>query len=311
MEMKKIWGAFTSLFVAVGIIFCWLYLEQVDRANERYQGARAVIESTRSTLAAKKLSLEKRQAAQLEGQRADSELNEANEEYAAAETLRRDAQVRESNVRRRIRMLVTEMTELVVSRRSNAGQKEYASVDLRNGKSFKSAKVRKIEDDSVTFAHMGGVGVARVEELPEAILAEFDLGPNAIVPQLREFEARLDRAPDDSQPEPPPVLESAKPAPKGLSANDRIRLKNAQLALVDARAKLDVGRYNLNLLAQQNDQAGAAIVNAQQRGVPTTNLRIAQQKIQAAIISANAYITAMEAEISKIQLHISELSARQ
>lgn len=84
-------------------------------------------------------------------------------------------------------------------------------------------------------------------------------------------------------------------------------LKNAQLALVDAQAKLGIGSYNLSVLVQQNDQAKAAVANAQYRGVPTTNLRISQQKIQAAIVAANAYIVETEAEISKIQLRISEL----
>lgn len=310
METAKIWTSLTSLFVVVGIIFCWLYLEQVDRANEKLMGARAVLESTRSSLEAKKQSLEKRQAQHLESQKAGATLQKAKDDFAAAEAMLRDAQAKERDVRREIRQLINEATEIVSSRRSNAGQKEYPSVELVSGKVYQAAKVRKVEDDGVSFIHAGGIGVAKVAELPESILVEFDLGPGSIVAQLRELEARCDSKPGATEVvEIAPVAQVPAPSsgPSEMSANDRIKLKNAQGVLVDLQTKLSVAHSNQQVLVQQANLAAEAVANAQFRGVPTTNYRLAQQKAAGAVVASNTYIAQLNAEITKVQLRIAEL----
>lgn len=307
MHTAKIWTSFTSLFVVVGIIFCWLYLEQVDRANEKLMGARAVLESTRTSVASKKQTLEKRQTQQLENQKAGATLAKAKDDCAAAEAMLQDAQAMEREVRRDIRRLIDEVTEAASSRRSNAGQKEYPTVELISGKVYQAAKVRKIEEDSVSFIHAGGIGVAKVEELPESILAEYDLGPGSIVAQLKELEARCDSKPGAAIIAPVAQAQAPVPPNSEMSANDRVMLKNAQGALVDLQTKLTIAHGNHQVLVQQANLAADAVANAQYRGVPTTNYRLAQHKAAAAVVASNTYIAQLNAEITKVQLRIAEL----
>lgn len=87
------------------------------------------------------------------------------------------------------------MIEAVEKVRADAVGCELAEVVLLNGTIFKNAKIRKVDDSSISFFHSTGISTVQVEQVPSDLVEKFDMGSRSLVVQLEQLEASLGNAP--------------------------------------------------------------------------------------------------------------------
>ncbi|MGV3664215.1 MAG: hypothetical protein ACO1TE_28845 [Prosthecobacter sp.] len=176
---SKIWLLLILFGMLIGIGYAAHYLTSVDNANFAMLEQKQRLDSVKEMVETRRKNWEK-----LEG------LATKNRELAAHhEVLLKAKEVLETRYRKvtsEIKYAAESIKNAVDKARSNGPGTEFGEVTLANGKVLRNAKVRAVEADSVSFIHADGIGSIGLELLPAEIKERYDLGPEALVPQLEQ-----------------------------------------------------------------------------------------------------------------------------
>lgn len=311
MDNGKIWAPILVLGLILGGVFVFSYFEKVDKANANFHYAKLFLEQSNESLTTRQQIIEARGRVSSQNEAMLQKLKLAQAKLQAAEKKQSDADTKQRLIEGDLKYLVKSMPSTVQKVRDGAMGKEYPELKLLNGKVLKGAKMRKVEDLSISFIHSEGIGSIPAEDLPTEMLAQFDVGDNSIVKRLNKLEQAL----VDKIPAPTINVETAttaQPVPQSsfgsMSEKDAAKLKELKFKLTDYESKLKAANQIEQGWSKQVTAYTVQIERNQQRGVPTTKLREEQQKISALAAQALSQVNFLDAERRKTQTAIDLLS---
>jgi chromosome segregation ATPase len=177
MDSNKLWFPILLLLLAVGGMFAYRHLAQVDEGNAKVLNARESLASVRVSLKARKESLGKVDAAA-------GRLGDAKARLAKSANDMEEAEKKQRQVESDLRYLTNSMPEAVEKVRAAGLGTRYPEVVLNDSKKLTDAQIKKFDESGISFLHSGGFQVVPVENLPPALVEQFDLGPNSLVRQI-------------------------------------------------------------------------------------------------------------------------------
>ena len=201
MENGRYWPPIIVLFLAVACLFGFRYMEQIDAAN-------AAVVDTKLALRQAKESLEGRKEVWAIVDAAAQKLILSQQKHKDANQFQTEADKKQRLVEGDLRYTITSLKSAVEKVRADAVGYEISEVVLLNGTIFKDAKIRKVDDNSISFFHSTGISSVQIEQIPQELVEKFDMGPRSLVVQLEQLEASLGNAvvPAKSEPAENPKL---------------------------------------------------------------------------------------------------------
>jgi hypothetical protein len=172
MDNNKAWLPILIMLLAVGGMFWYRYLVQVDEVNERES-----LEKIRLTRNARKDSWQAVEPA-------SAKLRDANARLAKSAHDMEGAEKKQRQVESDLRYLTNSMPEAVEKVRAAGVGTPYPEIMLNDSTKLTDAQIKKFDESGISFLHSGGFQVVPVEKLPPALLEQFDLGPNSLVRQI-------------------------------------------------------------------------------------------------------------------------------
>ena len=184
MDNNKLWFPILLILLAVGGMFWYRHLVQVDELNEKVLYARESLEKVRVTRNARKDSWQAVEAmtAKLE----DSKVRLAKSAHDMEEAEKKQRQV-ESD----LRYLTNSTPEAVDKVRAMSVGTLYPEIMLNDSTKLTDAQIKKVDESGISFLHSGGFQVVPVEKLPPAFLEQFELGPNSLTRQIATLNAEF------------------------------------------------------------------------------------------------------------------------
>ena len=311
MENTKVWAPIVVLGIILVGFFCFSYFEKVDKANASFQNSQLITEQAHQSLVTRQQMLEARGRSAAENQTAVQRLKSADDRLKAAEQLMADADKKQRQTEGDMNYLVGAMPTIRQKAWEAAIGTEFAELKLENGKVLKSAKIRKVADDSVTFIHAEGIGSIPIADLPKELQSRFDLGESSLLRRLEQLAeslvAKVEKKPLLSA---PPSPSSSPPAASGMSEADAKRYKELKFREADLQAKLAAAKQNQQNWQTHLQRLTTEISNAKERGVPTTGLREDYQKASGSAAASLSGIQAIDADLRKVQAEIDILKVR-
>ena len=227
-------------------------------------------------------------------------------------------QQRKEELQKKIRGLEGEFRYLVSSTRAavdkvreNAPGEVYPEVNLANGKVFKDAKIRKVEEDQISFIHSDGIGYASFDILPADLLKKFDLGPGGLAVALKNAEQEVFSANRSVvKPKAAATTAAATPEPSNLPVVDEAKVKAVKLKIIDLDARIGAAKSTVASFEKAEKDNSESADSAKLRGTPTSKYLAA---VQTAKQQAEAYrkqVIALEAEKRKLEVEIEGVGLR-
>ena len=311
MENTKVWAPIVVLGIILVGFFCFSYFEKVDKANASFLNSQLITEQAHQSLVARQQMLESRGRSAADNQTAVQRLKSADDRLKAAEQLMVDADKKQRQTEGDMNYLVRAMPTIRQKAWEAAIGTEFTELILENGKVLKSAKIRKVADDFVTFIHAEGIGSIQIADLPKELQSRFDLGESSLMRRLKQLAdsllAKLEKKPIVSAP-PSPSL--SPPAASAMSEADAKRYKELKFREADLQAKLAAAKQNHWNWQTHLQRLTAEISNAKERGVPTTAFREDYQKASGSAAASLSGIQVIDADLRKVQAEIDLLKVR-
>ncbi|MEZ5386173.1 MAG: hypothetical protein R3F13_11725 [Prosthecobacter sp.] len=281
MDDGKFWPALIVLALAVGGIFAFRYFEMYDKANAAAINARSAI-----NLATEALNFRR----DMWG-RVGTLIQEIAEANDRAQKAQAEADTKERMVSSDLTYLSKAMKEKVEAVRLEATKSEIAAVALRNGKTLRNAKIKKIDDESATFLHSEGVITVAVSDLPSELVEKFDLGAESIVRQLERLERDLGSKIDA------PVVDT--------SDLLRVRKRIAQITV-----QLEHATKHKDKLEKEVTDYGEEMKKAEAKGIPTTNISSMRDIAEGNAGMARIQLRQLQTELEKLKVEEAALSKK-
>lgn len=282
MEDGKFWPALIMLALAVGGIFAFRHFEIYDKANAAAIDARSAVNIATEGLNLRKNMWERMATLLQEG-------TEANDRHQKAQA---EADTKERLVTGDLTYLTKAMKEKVASVRLEATKTEIGAVALRNGKTIRNAKIKKVDDVSATFLHSDGIITVPVSDLPEELVERFDLGSESIVAQLENLERDI-----GSKVDIPVVLED----PNLLGVRKRI----AQISV-----QIEHATKHKDKLEKEVSDYGEEMKKAESNGIPTTNISGMRDIAEGNAGMARIQLRQLQTELEKLKVEEAALSKK-
>ena len=282
MEDGKFWPALIMLALAVGGIFAFRHFEIYDKANAAAIDARSAVNIATEGLNLRKNMWERMATLLQEG-------TEANDRHQKAQA---EADTKERLVTGDLTYLTKAMKEKVASVRLEATKTEIGAVALRNGKTIRNAKIKKVDDVSATFLHSDGIITVPVSDLPEELVERFDLGSESIVAQLENLERDI-----GSKVDIPVVLED----PNVLGVRKRI----AQISV-----QIEHATKHKDKLEKEVSDYGEEMKKAESNGIPTTNISGMRDIAEGNAGMARIQLRQLQTELEKLKVEEAALSKK-
>ncbi len=288
MEDGRFWPPIIIIALAVAGLFGFRYLEQVDAANN-------ALVDTQLALRQAKESLEGRKELGAVVDVAAQKLVLAKQKQKDAEQAQIEADKKQRLVEGDLRYTIKSMNEAVEKIRADAVGCEITEVVLLNGTVFKNAKIRKVDDNSISFLHSIGISSVPVEQIPLEFVEKFDMGPRSIVAQLEQLEASFGNAVATERPDP---AEN----PKLLAIRKRIAHLEVQINSADAHKE--------KLEAEVRDY-DTQIKNAETKGPVSFSLRTMRDVAEGNAGAARNELKLLKTEMEKLKVSESSLTTNQ
>lgn len=282
MEDGKFWPALIMLALAVGGIFAFRHFEIYDKANAAAIDARSAVNIATEGLNLRKNMWERMATLLQEG-------TEANDRHQKAQA---EADTKERLVTGDLTYLTKAMKEKVASVRLEATKTEIGAVALRNGKTIRNAKIKKVDDVSATFLHSDGIITVPASDLPEELIERFDLGSESIVAQLENLERDI-----GSKVDIPVVLED----PNLLGVRKRI----AQISV-----QIEHATKHKDKLEKEVSDYGEEMKKAESNGIPTTNISGMRDIAEGNAGMARIQLRQLQTELEKLKVEEAALSKK-
>lgn len=171
------------LLIAVGGMFAYRYLVEVDEANGRLLNARESFATAQGAVKTRKDTWQSVEAAAAKLRDAKARLDKSAREL---EEVAKKERLMESN----LRYLANSMTEAVERVRAAGVGTLHSEIILVDAGKLKDAQIKRIDESGISFLHSEGFQVVPLKNLPPALIEQFDLGPNSLVKQIGRLSVR-------------------------------------------------------------------------------------------------------------------------
>jgi hypothetical protein len=176
------------LFIILGT-FCLSYFDKVDRANTEFQHAKLLTEQAQESLLARHKMLDHRNRVQ-SGHLANREaLRLAEARFAAAEQKQLDILHRKRQIEAELDRLAITLQDAIETAKRQALGTEHLTIELRSGKKLADARLRKIDESSVSIVHSDGISSVPLAELPDKLQLELGLDGATTLTALKKLKS--------------------------------------------------------------------------------------------------------------------------
>lgn len=249
-EGSKAWTFILLFSIIVGLGYTAHHLTSVDMAN-------AMLQETKTKLAEMDEALYLRRKSWEETTEARSQTLVAMEKNQALKQTKDELDTRYRKIEGDVKHAVESMKTALEKMRAAAPGTERRDITLTNGQTLHGAKIRKVEAAGISLIHADGIGTFAPDMLPVDLIEQYDLGPDALLPQLEQLEASLSDSTPSITSRNHPDLESTS-VKNGLSSLQRA---------LDA-ATLRVSKEEKKVLELDRE-----VRDAESKNLPTFNLR--------------------------------------
>lgn len=309
MENTKVWAPVIVLGLFLAGFFVYTYFEKVDKANVEFQNAKLITAQAQDSLTGRQQMLEYRQKLAVQNQAALKRVQNAEARVKTAEELQANADKKQRLIEGDLKYWLVAMPTAIQKTREAAIGTEFPELTLQSGKVLKSAKIRKVEEGSVSIIHAEGVGSIDAAELLPELQKKLDLGQAPLLMRLKQVQDSLaDKTIVADQPP-----QAASPAPQTQSGSKSVedaKLKALKYRESDLQTKLNAAQLNMRNWQAHLQSISTQISSNQARGVPTSKLRDDYQSASAQAAAAQAGIVMIEGDLKKIQVEIDLLNKR-
>lgn len=301
-DESKVWVFVVIIMAVIGIGYGAHYLTSVDAANLAYLESQTKLADVNEIL-----DQRKRAWGDIEGKIA--KLRELTEHNGILIKAKEVLEKRYRTVDSEIKYAVDSMKSSVAKVRENAPGTELGDLTLTDGKVLQGAKIRKLEETSFSLIHSNGIGTVALDLMPAEILSKYDMGADALLPQLEAIQESFAAKPEKGAVVSAPSVRSV---PKA-------KMDAAPAPTVDER-KVSAIKLKISTLATRMDDAMLAVTRAfeaagrqqkfaedtKSRGQPSTRLFAEAAAAQAAAQAQQAQITAMKEQMKKLEQELQD-----
>lgn len=181
---NKIWLTLIVFAALIGIGYTAHYFTTVDNAN-------AALLERKSSLASYRDVLETKRAHWNQIKEEIQEIKKLTEQKEVLIKAKEIIDKRFRTIESEVKYTISSMRNAVESVRSSAPGSQLGDITLANGKVLRGAKVRAVDTDTLSLIHADGIGIVPLDLLPGEIKQRYDLGDEAIMPQLQIVESLL------------------------------------------------------------------------------------------------------------------------
>lgn len=291
MEEVKNWTFYLCTAILGVLGFGAYYFHSEDTANTRLEETKSKLIALSDTMVRRKEWWDKIEVIQKK-----TALNVGLADRLAADltkltTPKEDILNKQRKLEVEFNYIVKSMRETVDRIRQKAIGSEFPEIILTNGKILRNAKLRKIEDDSLSFVHSDGIGKTNLELLPANIIEMFDLGPNGLALNLEQQRIQFLSANEKENQIVAPNLDASK-------------LQRLQVEM----ATLDSNIASKNSFKAENEKEVNRLKEALNGQVGTVTQRTLIELAEAKVGQTQLEISKLELELKKLKIKESELN---
>ena len=284
MENGGFWAPLIILILAVAGMFGFRYLEQLDAATAALVDTKLVLKQTQESLAGRKEMW--------------AIVDAAAQKLAKARLVQDEADKKQRLVEGDLRYTVKSFKAAVDKVRTDALGCEIPEIALLNGTFFKAAKIRKMDNTSMTFLHSNGISTVQIDQLPQDLVEKFDMGARSLVNQLDQLEASMDSSdsPVEAKPE---IVEN----PKLLAVQKRIAHLEIQInSATIHKEKLEKEVIDCDAQIKSIEATG---------GAATFSMRTRRDIAEGNAGTARRELNLLKMELEKLKISESALTSKQ
>ncbi len=303
-EESKAWIFIVIISILIGAGYGAHYLTSVDSAN-------ASLLESKSKLADVHEMLGQRKKAWEATERLIATTRELAEQNNVLSKAKEVLDKRYRAVDADLKYAVDSMRSSVERVRESAPGTEIGDVNLVNGKVLQAAKIRKVEESNISFIHSSGIGTVTVDLLPNEILERFDLGPNALLPQLEAVQSGFLAKPDAAAAVAAVVATpaasrpaAASPPPPSTNEVSEEKLKTIRLKIATLEARIDNYAMTVTRTRETAVQQQRHANDAKSAGKPSTRYTAEANATLAQAQQMDSQLAAMREERKKLLVEL-------
>lgn len=284
MEDGRIWPPMIILAALVGGIFAYRYFEKVDAANLGLANGKIALEQAQQGLDARKDLWKYVETA-------NSNLAAARKREQEIVQIQNEADSKQRLIEGDLSYIAKSMKDAVAKVREMSSTTEIPELKLTSGKVLKGAKIRKVDDDSVTLFHSEGISVVKADELPEELLEKLQVGPKSLLRQLQALQTNIGQV-----------------QPEEKTDSSLLRLKRRIAHVTTQIDSTDKFREKMEAeVSAYEDQIKVAEANK----IPSFNIRTMRDVAEGNAGRVRLDLNALKAELEKLNAELQVLTSKQ
>ncbi len=178
-EESKYWILLLLVGILISLGYVTHYLNSVDEANLALQESKSKLSGMQEQL----FHLKKEWG---DREQAVSKVQIEADKNAKLLTAQEALEMRYRKTEGELKYVLESMKTSVEKARSNATGMELGEITLTNSRVLRGVKIRKVEESGISLIYSDGIGTPPLDLLPENLKEQYDLGPNALVPQIEK-----------------------------------------------------------------------------------------------------------------------------
>lgn len=208
-----------------------------------------------------------------------------------------------------LKYAVDSMRSSVERIRESAPGAEVGDVNLVNGKVLLAAKIRKVEESNISFIHSSGIGTVTVDLLPNEILEKYDLGSNALLPQIEAAQARFLGTAESTNVAVAPAAAATSAAktssPTSTPAGPNVDQQKAiKLKIATLESRIETQTTSVARIRETASQHQMLATQAKTQGKPSTRYTADANSTLVQAQQMDTHLAAMREELKKLRVEL-------
>ncbi len=304
MFESKSWVFLFLISAIIGIGYASHYFSSVDSANAALLDTTAKLGDMNEILVQRNKSW-----ADLEQLRLQPQPREAMEKNTVLLKAKDILDQRYRMVESELNYCVNSSKAVIEKTRSSAPSTELGDITLADGKVLRAAKARKVEESGISMIHSDGIGTIALELLPADLKEKYDLGPDALVPQLlvaqTELIAKRTIAEAKVKPRASTRMSSASVVEEPAKTSvDDAKVKAIKLKMAELDARLETYQRSVSQYREQASKHEGLASAAKSRGVPSTRHMMDANEVNAQASQIEREADAIRGERKKLVVEL-------
>jgi hypothetical protein len=302
-EESKIWLILFLTAVLISIGYGTHYLTSVDEANAALVESKSKLNDVNDQVQFRKKSWE-------EQEKVLSKIQAETDKHAVLLQAKDILDKRYRTVEGDLKYVTESMKTSVDATRNKASGEDLGEVTLLNGKVLRGAKVRKVDDAGISMIHADGIGTIPAELLPASLKEKYDVGPDALAPQLQEAQTAFLSKPEGDTTKTTSLVQSVTPSSKpepsksAAPAVDESKIKKIKLRSAELEARIAAYTTSVNQYRSSAEKHQTLAGEAKSRGQPSTRHTGNANEDLAQVATIERQLASMREELKKLAVEL-------